>query len=186
MAELVVKKDGSLEAVYEKVVKDGQGVEPITYNGRQVGLMGYASKRDREVQLEMLSSAMESASNIHEAVNMLNKIAQCVDKEIVPDETVEVSGVNVTISYKDKKTYLISTSGVETLADLSELNLPSIGKEALKELLVKDTERALLAKKEAEEKERRKCRDYDGDYDDYDDYDDDGDCDGFGGFMIAR
>ena len=107
---------------------------------------------------------------------MLNKIAQCVDKEIVPDETVEVSGVNVTISYKDKKTYLVSTSGVKTLADLSELNLPSIGKEALKELLIKDTERALLAKKEAEEKERRKCRDCDYD----------GDCDGFGGFMIAR
>ena len=36
MAELVVKKDGSLEAVYEKIVKDGQGVEHITYNGRQV------------------------------------------------------------------------------------------------------------------------------------------------------
>jgi hypothetical protein len=48
--------------------------------------------------------------------------------------------------------------------------------------LIKDTERALLAKKEAEEKERRKCRDCD--YDDYDDYD--GDCDDFGGFMIAR
>ena len=181
MAELVVKKDGSLEAVYEKVVKDGQGVEPITYEGRQIGLMGYASKHDREVQLEMLSNAIESADNIYEAVNTLSKIAQCVENEIVPDETVEVSGVNVTISYKDKKTYLVATNGVETLADLSELNLPSIGKEALKELLVRDTERALLAKREAEEAQRCECCDHDNDYDDYDDDDEP-----FRGFMISK
>ena len=168
MAELVVKKDGSLEAVYEKIVKDGQGVEPITYNGQQVGLMGYASKHDREVQLGMLNHAMEAADNIYDAVRILNEVAQCVENEIVPDETVEVSGTKVTISYKDKKTYIVTTSGVETLADLSELNLPSISKEALKELLMRDTERALLAKREAKEAEMCECCDcdYDGDLDD--------------------
>ena len=151
MAELKVKKDKSLEVIYGEIIKDEQGVEPIEYDGRQVGLMGYASKKDREVQLGMLRKVLEDSDGIMDAMSKLSQIAQCVKAEVVPDETVEVNGVKVVLSYKDKKSYIVGVNGIETISkDLGELNLPTIGKDALKELLIRDTER-VLAQRELEE-----------------------------------
>ena len=92
----------------------------------------------------MLRKVLENSDGIMDAMNKIAKIAQCVKAEVVPDETVEVNGVKVVLSYKDKKSYIVGTNGIETLSkDLGELNLPTISKDTLKELLIRDTERVL-------------------------------------------
>lgn len=164
MAEITKTNNGTLDVLYNKVVKDEQGIEPIVYEGKQVGIIGYANLKDRDTQLQMIQDAVETSNGIFEAMKKLSQIAQCVQNDIVPDEEIEVDGVKVVVSYSDKKTYVVTPTSTETLADLSSLNLPTIGKDALKELLTRETSRILSERKLAECEEG------------YDDYDDDDYC----------
>ena len=165
MKEIKRIDNNTLPNFYGKVVVGNQGLEPVMCDGMRM-IVGYSDEEGQKAAYEMLQEAINNSANPNDLRDKLAKVAQCMANEVVPDEEIEVDDIKVVLSYKDKKTYIVTPVAVETVADLSDLNLPAIGKDALKELLTRETSRVLGERKlaECEEEYSEGCDDDCGGY----------------------
>lgn len=152
MAELVKNQEQKMVVLYNEIIKDGQGVEPIIYEGNQVGIMGYASAADREAQLQMLQSALDqNDGDIMSAVTELSRVAQAVANDVTPSEEIDVTAeagdlvaqAKIVIDYKARKAYKISATETQEVANLDGIDA-KMPNEAIKELLLRDVKSYLI------------------------------------------
>ena len=122
--------------IFKEFNADGKKCEFVTadINGfnRNIGFVVTESEEDRrnaEEFFKYISNA--SNGNIMEMMHKLTTIATIEEKEIEPDEMIEVNGEEVIISYKNAAAYTIYGEEIVNCADL-----PSMPVEAIKAVLV--------------------------------------------------
>lgn len=137
MANINVNKN-SVE-IRSEFKKNGTKVEYIVIDGVKCGIMGSLNDVDRAAAIDALNKAyVASNGNIMEMMQKLNTIATIEEKEIEPDEVVEVCGVEVILSYSKAKAYTMDGNEIANCDDL-----PALQKEAVKAVLMARVETAL-------------------------------------------
>ena len=137
MADIKVNKN-AVEIMTE-LKANGTKVEYIVIDGIKCGIMGSLNEADRAAAIDALNKAyVASNGNIFEMMEKLGTIATMEEKEIEPDEVVEVCGVEVILSYSKAKAY---TMDGEELANCEDL--PALPKEAVNAVLMARVEAAL-------------------------------------------
>lgn len=110
----------------------GTKVEYICIGGVKCGILGSVNKKDREAAIKALNAAyIASNGNVSEMIQKLATIATIEEKEIEPDEVVNVNGVEVMLSYDKKTAYTMDGEEIANCTDL-----PDMPKEAVKAVLV--------------------------------------------------
>lgn len=118
---------------------NGTKVEYIVIDGHKCGILGSVSEADRAAALKTLQDAyVASGGNIMEMMYNLNTIATMEERGIEPDEMVEINGVEVIISYTNRKAY---TMNGDEIANCD--GLPAMPNEAVKALLIARAETEL-------------------------------------------
>ena len=111
---------------------NGTKVEYIVINGQKCGILGSVNKKDREAAIKALNAAyVASGGDIFEMIRKLETIATIEEKEIDPDEIVEVCDTEVMLSYAKKAVYTMDGEEIANCTDL-----PEMPKEAVKAVLV--------------------------------------------------
>ena len=124
--------------IREELQANGTTIEYIIVNGQKLGIFGSANEKDRQNAIKAIQTALDSSDgNIYEMMNKLNTIATIEEKEIKPDEIIEVCGVDIIISYEAKTAYTTDGEEVASCADL-----PDMPNEAIKAVLVARVEAA--------------------------------------------
>lgn len=125
--------------IRKELQANGTGIEYIVVNGQKIGMLGSGSERDRENAMKAIQTALDASNgNVYEMMQKLQTIATIEEKEIKPDEMIEVCGVNVIISYEAKTAY---TTDGEEIADCKDL--PDMPNEAIKAVLIARAETEL-------------------------------------------
>ena len=149
------KTSGQFTIAYQK--NGYGGVIPVIDGKPEPSLMfGYATESDKNACMRLIEEGLRATNgDIYATQRYIMNAVQVSANEIKPDETAEVEGYEILISYADKKAY-INTKEIANLEDMAEVDLPN---EAIKAMLI---DRARLSL------EREMTYDYDED--DYDEY----------------
>ena len=119
--------------------KNGTTIEYIVVNGQKLGILGTTSAKDRESAIKAIQTALDASDgNIYEMMSKLSTIATIEEKEIQPDDMVEVCDVDIIISYDAKTAYTVDCEEIVNCNDL-----PGLPNEAIKAVLVARVEAAL-------------------------------------------
>ena len=111
---------------------NGTKIEYIYIDGMKCGIMGSVNKADREKAIKVLNNAYAASNgNIMEMMEKLSTIATIEEKEIEPDEMVEVNGEQIMLSYKHRKAYDMDGNELTNCDDM-----PDMPKEAVRALLM--------------------------------------------------
>ena len=111
---------------------NGISIEYIVINGQKVGILGSANEKDKQNAIKAIQTALDSSNgDIMEMMHKLNTIATIEEKEISPDEMIEIGDVEVIISYAQKTAYTIDGDEIANCKDL-----PDMPNEAIKAVLV--------------------------------------------------
>lgn len=138
MAEIKTTKNAV--EIRSELKANGTKIEYIIIDGVKCGILGSVSEADREAAIKALNAAyVASNGDIFEMMEKLSTIATIEEKEIIPDEVVEVCGVDIILSYSGTKAY---TMDGEEIANCDDLQV-DIPKEAVKALLVERVKNAL-------------------------------------------
>lgn len=119
---------------------NGTTIEYIVINGQKCGILGSVSKKDREAAIKALNMAYAASNgDIFEMMRKLETVATIEEKEIEPDEIVEVCGTEIMLSYTKKTAYDMNGDEIANCTDL-----PDMPKEAVKAVLVARVTTALM------------------------------------------
>ena len=125
--------------IRKELQTNGTTIEYIVINGQKVGILGSTSEKDKQNAIKAIQTALDaSGGDICEMIAKLTTIATIEEKEIDPDEVVEICGEEVIISYAAKTAY---TMDGEELVNCKDL--PDMPNEAIKAVLVARIEVAL-------------------------------------------
>lgn len=118
---------------------NGITVEYIVVNGQKLGVLGSANEKDKQNAIKTIQTALDASNgNIYEMMQKLSTIATIEEKEISPDEMIEVADREIIISYESKAAYTIDGEELVNCADL-----PDMPNEAIKAVLVARVETIL-------------------------------------------
>lgn len=115
-------------------------LEHIIINGRDVGIMGFTSEKDKANAEQFLQDIVDNSDNIYEIMAKMSQMATLCENNVTPDEEINIGGSKYYISYKDRTVYDTKANVVADLEDLASVELPDV---AIKTLL---TDRVKLAK----------------------------------------
>ena len=125
--------------IHTEFKENGTKIEYITVDDKRIGILGSVSEKDREAALKVLNEAyVASNGDICEMMMKLHILATIEEKEIEPDEQVEIYGEDIMLSYTNGKAY---TMDGEEIANCDDL--PNMPKEAVKAVLIARVEAAL-------------------------------------------
>lgn len=111
---------------------NGTKIEYIVINGQKCGILGSTSEKDKQNAIKAIQTALDSSNgNIYEMMQKLNTIATIEEKEIEPDEMIEICGKEIIISYVGKTAYTTDGEEIANCADL-----PDMPNEAIKAVLM--------------------------------------------------
>lgn len=121
--QLMKENNGKLEFLYIDDIK--------------VGAMGFANLRDREAGIAVIQRIVDNSNKsgmalVFEVMNQVNFEASMNEKQIEPDEQVEVEGEQCVISYKAHAIYDLNG---EELANVNDMFDDELSKVAMKEIL---------------------------------------------------
>ena len=118
---------------------NGTKIEYICIDGVKCGILGSVNEADRAAALKVLNDAYTASNgNIMEMMTKLATIATIEEKEINPDEMVEVCGNQIMLSYANAKAYTIDGEEIANCNDLPEM--PAV---AVKAILIERAKNAL-------------------------------------------
>ena len=138
MAEIKTTKNAV--EIRSELKENGTKIEYIVIDGQKCGILGSTSEKDRDAALKALNAAyIASNGNVFEMMEKLSTIATIEEKQIMPDEVVEVCGVDIILSYSSAKAY---TMDGEEIANCDDLHV-DMPKEVAKALLVERVKNAL-------------------------------------------
>ena len=122
-----------------ELMANGTTIEYIIIDGPKVGMLGSTSEKDKQNAIKAIQSALDgSEGNIHKMMYKLSTIAMMEEKEIKPDEMIEIGGEEIIISYEAKTAYDMNGEEVANCTDL-----PDMPNEAIKAVLVARVEATL-------------------------------------------
>jgi hypothetical protein len=122
-----------------ELTNSGTKIEYICIDGVKCGILGSVNEADRNAALKVLNDTyVASNGNITEMMAKLATIATIEEKEINPDEMVEVCGVDIMLSYSNSKAYTMEGEEIANCDDL-----PTMPAEAVKAILIARAENAL-------------------------------------------
>lgn len=125
--------------IYTEMKSNGTKIEYITVNDQRIGILGSVSKTDRENALKVLNETyIASNGNIYEMMQKLMTIATIDEKEIEPDEMIEICGEDIMLSYSKRTAYTMDGKEIANCNDM-----PPISNEVIKALLVAKVEAIL-------------------------------------------
>ena len=114
-----------------ELANNGTTIEYIVVDGQKLGILGSVSEKDKQNAIKAIQTALDASNgNIYEMMQKLSTIATIEEKEIKPDEMIEVGGREIIISYESKAAYTIDG---EELVNCSDL--PDMPDEAIKAVL---------------------------------------------------
>lgn len=118
---------------------NGVTIEYIAIDGQKIGILGSVNEADKQASIKALNEAYTASNgNIYEMIQKLATIATIEEKEIKPDEMVEVCGVDIMLSYANATAYTMDGEEIASCSDL-----PSMPNEAIKAVLIARAETAL-------------------------------------------
>ena len=114
-----------------ELAKNGTVIEYIVVDGQKIGILGSTGEKDKQNAIRAIQTALDASDgDIYAAVAKLATIATIEEKEIVPDEMIEINGESVIISYASKTAYDINGDRIVDCTDL-----PDMPNEAIKAVL---------------------------------------------------
>jgi hypothetical protein len=126
--------------IRKELKANGTTIEYIVVNGQKLGILGAANEKDRQNAMKAIQTALDASDgDIYTMMAKLNTIATIEEKEIKPDEMIEVCGEDIIISYEAKAAYTIDGEEIVNCADL-----PDMPNEAVKAVLVARAETILI------------------------------------------
>lgn len=138
--------------------ENGSNLEFLYIDGIKVGCMGSVNNRDREEGIKVIQRIVDNSDKkgmalVFEVMAQVNFEASMKEKQIDPDEQVEVEGEQCVISYKNHAIYDMYG---EELANVNDMFDDELSKVAMKEILklrAAETLRKLAEDNEMEEDE---------------------------------
>lgn len=125
--------------IRSELKENGTTIEYIVIDGQKCGILGSANKHDRENAIKALNEAyVASGCDIYAMMQNLMTIATIEEKEIEPDEVVQICDEDVILSYSKAKAY---TMDGEEIANCDDL--PNMPNDAIKAVLIARVESAL-------------------------------------------
>ena len=125
--------------IRKELQANGTSIEYIVIDGQKIGMLGTTSEKDRQNAMKAIQAALDASDgNIYEMMAKLNTIATIEEKEIDPEEMIEICGEDIFISYAAKTAYTVDG---EEIADCTDL--PDMPNEAIREVLKARVEVAL-------------------------------------------
>lgn len=125
--------------IRKELKANGTTIEYIVVNGQRLGILGAANEKDRQNAMKAIQTALDASDgDIYAMMAKLSTIATIEEKEIKPDEMIEVCGEDIIISYEAKAAYTIDGEEIVNCADL-----PDMPNEAIKAVLVARAESTL-------------------------------------------
>ena len=111
---------------------NGTKIEYIIVDNQRIGILGSISEADREKAIKVLNDTYTASNgNIYEMMQKLMTIATIEEKEIEPDEMIEICDEDIMLSYSNRKAYDMEGNEIANCDDL-----PSMPKEAIKAVLI--------------------------------------------------
>ena len=111
---------------------NGTTIEYIVVNGQKIGILGSASEKDRQNAMKAIQTALDASDgDVYAMMEKLQTIATIEEKEIKPDEMINVCDMDIIISYESKAAYTADGEEVVTCTDL-----PDMPNEAIKAVLI--------------------------------------------------
>ena len=118
--------------IRKELKKNGTVIEYIIVDGQKIGILGSTCEKDRQNAINAINAALSASNgNIYEMMEKLSTMATIEEKNIDPDEMIEVCGEDIIVSYANKTAY---TTDGEEIANCRDL--PDIPAEAIKAVLV--------------------------------------------------
>ena len=129
---------------------NGTKIEYIVVNDQKLGILGSTSEKDKQNAIKAIQTALDASNgNIYEMMQKLSTIATIEEKEIKPDEMIEINGREIIISYESKAAYTLDGEELVNCTDL-----PDMPEEAIKAVLTARIE-ALSVEDEYEDEDYR-------------------------------
>lgn len=129
MADINVNKNAV--EIRSELKANGTTIEYIVIDGQKCGILGSVNEADKAAALKALNAAyVASNGDIYEMIEKLSTIATIEEKEIAPDEVVEICGVEIIMSYSKAKAYTMDGKEIANCDDL-----PAMPKDAVKAVL---------------------------------------------------
>ena len=130
MAEINVVKNAV--EIRSELKKNGTKIEYIVVDGQKIGILGSVNEADRAAAIDAINKAyIASGGNIIKMIVNLSTIANIEERNIDPNEMIEVEGKDIIISYSNAKAYTMSGDMIANCDDL-----PDMPKEAIKAVLI--------------------------------------------------
>lgn len=134
---LETKKAANTVELKQMISANGCKMDVIYVDGQPFVNIGYVSETDKQACLKAVQTAVDNSDSLYEAAQKLTQIAALGHEGIDPDEQVNLETEDgevyeLMIAYKDRKAYV----GTTEVANLDDLNLPSVGKDVIKTLLM--------------------------------------------------
>lgn len=118
--------------IRKELQANGTTIEYIVVNEQKIGMLGTTSEKDRQNAMKAIQTALDASDgNIYEMMQKLSIIATIEEKEISPDEMVDVNDEQIILSYEQKKAYDINGEEIANCDDL-----PDMPDEAIKAVLI--------------------------------------------------
>lgn len=131
-----IKREKSVLNLKNDLDAKGVHMENVYVDGKLVGVIGVASEEDKKRAEETLARALEESNgDVMKALMMLSQLADLSEKEVSPDEEVEVKGRKYFISYKECKLYDAKGNVITDCDDLDAAAKKSMTKDVVKALL---------------------------------------------------
>lgn len=138
--------------------ENGSNLEFLYIDGIKVGAMGSVNERDREAGIAVIQRIVDNSDKkgmdlVFEVMSQVQFEASMNEKQIEPDEQIEIEGEDCVISYKAHAIYDMYG---EELANVNDMFDDELSKVAMKEILklrAAETLRKMAEDNEMEENE---------------------------------
>ena len=142
---------------------NGGCIPVINGNPEPMLMFGYVSESDKQACAKLIREGLLATDgDVYKTMLYIRNAVTIAANDIKPDETVDVDGTEMLVSYRDKKIYLYTTE----MANLDDMSETEMSNEVIKALLV---ERAKNKIKEDFIDDMMDDTDYYADEDYYDD-----------------
>ena len=122
--------------IRSELAKNGTTIEYIFINDQKVGILGSTGVKDKENAIKAIQTALDASNgNIYEMVQKLSTIATIEEKEIEPDEMIEIAGVQYIVSYNNAAAYTLDGEEIVNCRDIPPM--PFEGIKAILEARIK-------------------------------------------------
>ena len=139
---MTIEKTNTNKSVLElrkELGDNGVAIENVYVDGQKFCCLGYTSQRDKEAALKAIQVAVDGSETLYEAMQKLTVNANLTDKNIDPDEEIDLPYGTMFISYADKAIYDQNGNEIVNCKEL-ECELPA---EACRTILMQRLELAM-------------------------------------------